>query len=423
MVLFSEMFVSELKGDPVVDRLQEPVGEIKDFVLTVGEVFPKITGLLVRVYDKAEDLIILMGEIDLIGKKFVVTKSVKNRIVYAKPKNGELYLWRDLMDKQIVDTEGARVIRVNDLKLGKIELDVRLIAADVGFRGLLRRLGGLGLFDFIFGIFGKKVPETLIGWDHVEQLKTEKAKGIITVPTKHISEMHPADIANIISQVHTDEKTAIFTSLSDKTAAESLHELEPKIQALLLLTVDTKKALGILEKMPSDEVADVLGDLPSEKCEELLRLLKPRKSTKVRKLLSHPEETAGGLMTTEFVAIQRNLTVQQTIEKMRELAPDAETVYYLYIVDENEKLAGVLSLRTLIVSPPEVLISQIMEKDLITVEPETNQREVAEVVSKYNLLAVPVVDQENKMLGIVTVDDVIDFILPPISRRIRHMLG
>jgi magnesium transporter len=423
MVLFSEMFLSELKNVPVVDRLQETVGDVRDFLIAVGDVFPKITGLLVHVYGKRENLIILVGEIDLIGKQFVVTKSVNERIVYAKPRSDDLFLWRDLMDKQIVDTEGARVIRVNDLKLGKIEQDIRLIAADVGFKGLLRRLGFLGLFSFIFGIFKKGVPESLIGWDHVEQLKTGKVKGMITVPTRHLSEMHPSDIANIISQVHSEEKTAIFSSLSDKTAAEALHELEPKIQALLLLTVDTKKALGVLEKMPSDEVADVLGDLMPDKAEELLRLMKPKKANKVRKLLSHPEETAGGLMTTEFVSIPRNISVQQTIEKMRELAPEAETIYYLYVVDEEEKLVGVLSLRDLIISPPEIFIYQIMVKDVITVIPDTNQRQVAEIISKYNLLAVPVVDPENKILGIVTVDDVVDFILPPISRRMRHMLG
>jgi CBS domain-containing protein len=423
MVLFSELFISELKGDPVLDRLQEPVGRVEDYVIAVGEVFPKVTGLLVYVHEREEELVLLMGEIDLIGRQFVVTKSIKDRIVYAKPKPEELFLWRDLMDKQIVDTEGARVIRVNDLKLGKIEQDVRLIAADVGFRGLLRRAGLLGLFDLIFGIFRKKVPDTLIGWDHVEQLKTGKVKGMITVPTKHVSEMHPADIANIISQVHSEERTAIFASLADKTAGEALHELEPKIQALLLLTLDTKKALGVLEKMPVDEVADVLGDIPPERAEELLRLIKPKKSAQVRKLLKHPEETAGGLMTTEIITIPSDFTAQKTIEKMRELAPDAETVYYIYVVRDGEKLGGVLSLRNLIIAAPETPISSIMVRDVISVDPEMDQRKVAEVISKYNLLAVPVVDGENRILGIVTVDDVVDFILPPISRRIRHMLG
>lgn len=294
MVLFSEMFISELKGDPVLDRLQETVGEVKDYVIAVGEVFPRVSGLLVRVRDKREDLVMLMGEIDLIGKQFVATKSIKDRIVFTKPRQDELLLWRDLMDKQIVDTEGARVIRVNDLKLGKIGQDIRLIAADVGLRGLLRRLGWLVFFDFILGVFGKKVPDTLIGWDHVEQLKTGKVKGMITVPAKHVSEMHPSDIANIISQVHSAERTAIFASLADKTAAEALHELEPKLQALLLLTVDTKKALGVLEKMPLDEVADVLGDIPPDKAREFLRLMKPKKAAEVKELLSTKKRPPAG---------------------------------------------------------------------------------------------------------------------------------
>jgi len=419
MVLFSEMFVSELVGIPVVDRLQEPIGEVKDIVITIGEKFPKVCGLLLR---NPSDSMILMSEIDLIGTQFVVTKTVKDRVVFTKARNDELCLVRDILDHQIVDTEGARVIRVNDLSLAKMDQDVRLIAADVGFKGLLRRLGCLGFFTFIFGVFKKEVSDALIGWDHVEQLKTGRIKGL-TVPTRHIHELHPSDIANIISQVHSEEKTAIFTSLDEKTAAEALHELEPKIQALLLLTIDTKKALGILEKMPSDEVADVLGDLTVEKAEEFLRLLKPRKAQKVRKLLSHEEETAGGLMTNEFIAVPQNLTVQQTIEKMREDVPSAETIYYVYVVDEQEKLAGVLSLRELIISGPDKLVSEVMKKDLITVAPESDQRKVAEVVSKYNLLAVPVIDKDGKILGIVTVDDVIDLVLPPVSRRLRHLLG
>ena len=423
MVFFSEMFVSELRGVRVVDHLQEPIGKVQDFILTVGEVFPKITGLLVYVSEKKDNLVIIMGEIDLIGKQFVATKSVNERIVYTNPREDELFLWQDVMDKQIVDTEGARVIRVNDLKLAKVEQDVRLIAADVGLRGLLRRLKCLNFLDFVLGQFGYQIPDTLIGWDHVEQLKTGRTKGTITVPTKHVSEMHPADIASVISQVHSEEKSAIFSSLSDKTAAESLHELEPKIQAFLLTTVDTKKALGILEKMPTDEIADVLGDLPFEKTEEFLRLLRPRKALEIRKLLHHEEETAGGLMTTEFIAISESFTVEQTIGRLRELAPEAETIYYLYVVDQEEKLVGILSLRSLIISPPHKPISEIMVKDIIALEPEMNQRKVAELISKYNLLAAPVIDQDKKILGIITVDDVIDFIVPPLARRKRQMVG
>jgi CBS domain-containing protein/rRNA processing protein Gar1 len=420
MVLFSEMFVSELIGDPVVDRVQESIGRVKDIIITLGEVFPKVTGLLITLSgEKKEEKVLLIGEIDLVGRQFVSTRATKDRVPLTSLREGEVLLLRDVIDQQIVDLEGARVIRVNDLKLAKVDQDVRLIAADVGLSGMLRRLGLEKFVSLLIGLFRRKIPEQLIGWDHVQSL----SGGRIAIPTQTISDLHPADVAQIISQVQTEKKAEIFSTLSEKTAAEALHELEPVLGAVLISTLDTKKALGVLEKMPVDEVADIIGDLPSEKAEELLRLMRPRKSGSVRKLLKHRDETAGGLMTTEFVSLPQNLTVEQVIAKLRETAPDAETIYYIYVVDEAERLVGVLSLRNLIISAPDKQISEIMIKDCITVSPEMNQREVADVISKYNLLAVPVVDKENKIMGIITVDDVMDLILPPVSRRKRQMLG
>ncbi|MBU0686459.1 MAG: CBS domain-containing protein [Candidatus Margulisbacteria bacterium] len=422
MVLFSEMYASKLKRVAVVDRIQEPVGKVKDLVITITEPYPVVSGLLITT-NAGKEYIILMAEIDMIGQQFVATRTTKDRIPFTNHRNHELYAFRDIFDKQIVDINGARVIRVNDLKLAKVEQSVNLIAVDVGARGLLRRIGIEGLVDWLLGLFKITIPERLIGWDHVEQFQTGSHLGPITIPHNRITELHPADVANIISQVHSEEKTAIFKSLSDKTAAEALHELEPKIQAMLLLTIDTKKALRIIEKMPVDEIADVLGDLPQEKANELLRLLGPRKMQKVKELLSHPEETAGGLMTTEFISVPLHFSVEDTILKLREVAPDAETIYYVYVLDNDEKLIGVFSLRELIIAQPQVKISQIMTTNLKTVDSDDNQKEVADIISKYNLFSVPVVDKNNKMLGIVTVDDVVDFILPPISRRKRHILG
>ena len=414
------MFASELIGDPVVDCLEQNVGKIKDIIVTLGEPFPKVIGLLVALSDgKREAKVLLIGEIDLIGKQFVSTHPAKDRIVWTTIREGDVLLMRDVVDRQVVDLEGARVIRVNDLKLAKVEQDVRLIGADVGLRGMLRRLSLEKTISWFLDLLGKKIPEQLIGWDHVQDL----SGGKISIPSKTITDLHPADVAQIISQVRPDEKTFIFSTLSNNTAAEALHELEPMLAAVLIAKLDTKKALGILEKMPADEVADILGDLPSEKSQQLLSLMRVRKATQIRKLLQHRDETAGGLMTTEFIALPQNLTAEQVISRLREIEPDAETIYYLYVVDEAGHLAGVLSLRRLITSPPDKLISEIMIKENITVSPEMTHREVANFISKYNLLAVPVVDQDKKILGIVTVDDVMDFILPPISRRKRRMLG
>lgn len=415
------MFVSELIGNPVVDRVQESVGRVKDIIITLGESFPRVTALLVSLTGEQSDekKVLLIGEIDLIGKQFCSTRTTKERVPLTSLREGEVLLLRDVIDQQIVDLDGARVIRVNDLKLAKVNEDIRLIAADVGWSGMLRRLGLLGIVSWFYALLKKNVPEQLIGWDHVENL----SGGKIAVPTKTITDLHPADVAQIISQVQSDKRTEIFSALTEKTAAEALHELEPMLGAVLIATLDTKKALGVLEKMPVDEAADIIGDLPASTAEELLRLMRVRKAAEIRKLLKHRDETAGGLMTTEFITLDHNLTVEQVIAKLRELAPDAETIYYLYVVDEVMGLVGALSLRRLIISPPYKPITEIMIRHPFAISAEMNQREVADFMSKYNLLAVPVIDAEKKILGIVTIDDVMDLILPPISRRKRQTLG
>lgn len=414
------MFASEIIGDPVVDRVQEYIGSVKDIVITLGETFPKVTGLVLKIEGmKKENRVLLVNEIDLVGKKFVAIRSTKDRLALTSLREGEVCLLRDVIDQQVVDLDGARVIRVNDLKLAKVDQDIRLIAADVGFRGILRRLGWERPVAWLWGLFRRDIHDQLIGWDHVQNL----AGGKVAIPKKTITDLHPADVAQIISQVQSEKRAEIFSALSDKTAAEALHELEPVVGAVLITALDTKKALGVLEKMPVDEAADIIGDLPMEKAEELLRLIKVKKSNEIRKLLKHRDETAGGLMTTEFVTLSQNMTVEQVIAKLRETAPNAETIYYLYVTDEAGHLVGVLSLRNLIIAPPDKMVSEIMIKEPISLSPEMNQREVADIMSKYNFLAVPVVDNEKNILGIITIDDVMDLILPPVSRRKRQTLG
>lgn len=422
MVLFNEMFFSDLERVQVIDRFEEPIGRVHDVILTLGEQFPRVSGLLIKT-EKGEYKVLVIGEIDFIGPHFVATQSTADRIVLGSLRPNDVLMKKNILDQQVVDTGGAKVLRVNDLKLAKVGPDIRLIAADVGLKGMLRRLGLIRIFSGLFSIFKKQVPEKLIGWNHVQLLEKDLQRGQITIPQKKLEELHPSDIADIISHLHTEKRSAIFASLSDKTAAEALHELEPKIQAMLLMKVDTRKALNILNRMPVDEAADVLGDLPEERSEELLRLMGPRKAVSIRKLLKHPGQTAGGLMTTEIITLPQDMTAEQVINKLRELAPGVETIYYLFIVDPTNRLVGVLSLRALIVAAPQTPISDIMVKSPITVHPDANQKHVAEVISKYNLLSLPVVDAEGKILGIVTVDDVIDFILPPIARRKRQMIG
>jgi magnesium transporter len=424
MILFSEVFVSELIGKPVIDCFEERVGKVKDILANFSsQTFPKVSGLVVEIEPGNKDKIIFLGDIDLVGRKIVSTKTVKERVLSADIKSDDVLLCRDIFDKQIVDIKGARVVRVNDIKLAKVENEIRVIAVDVGTTGLFRRLGLERQFNFVMNLLRMKNDTALIGWNYLEFLVSEKTKSKITIPHKKVEELHPADIASIISEVRLKDRSAIFADLPDKTAAEALHELSPKIQAYLLTTIDTKKAIKILERMPLDEAADVLGDIPDDKEAELLRLMKKKKAKEISKLLKHHDETAGGLMTSEIMTVPVNYNVEKTIEMLQEKSPAAETIYYLYVVDETSKLVGILSLRRLIVSKPNVPISELMTKEFVTVTPEVNQRKVADIISKYNLLALPVVGPEGQVLGIVTVDDVMDFILPPLARRKRQGLG
>ncbi|OGQ46488.1 MAG: hypothetical protein A3H42_06515 [Deltaproteobacteria bacterium RIFCSPLOWO2_02_FULL_46_8] len=417
----AEMFASDLIGNLVVDHTQETVGRIKDIILSEGDTFPKIAGLLITTEEgKKEPKILPMGEINLIGKKFVSTRVPKEEVSLLSPEHKNiLLLMRDVIDQQVVDLEGARVIRVNDLQFAKVGHDVRLIAADIGLRSVLRRLGLEKFVGWILHLFHKSIPEQLISWNHVQSL----AEGKVSLSSKGITHLHPADVAQIISQLNAENKTAILSLLSDKTAAEALQELEPMLAAVLIANLDNKKALNILEEMPLDAVADVLLDLSPEKSSALLAGMSALKSAQLRELLKHPDETAGGLMKTEFITLQEDMTSEQVIEKLRSIQPSAENIYYLYVVDAGKRLVGVLSLRNLIIAEPSRLISEIITQNPITVSPEMKQREVAAIISKYNMLAVPVIDEHKKILGIVTVDDVIDFILPPISKRKRKMLG
>ena len=423
MIYLSELYASELLGGPVIDRFEDKIGRVEDIVIEPQDQFPKVTGLVLRSSGGRHKKVLLLPEINLIGRKFISTRAGIKETPFAELREGSVLVKRDLMDKQIVDIHGSKVVRVNDLKIAKIGEEVRLIAADVGVKGVLRRLKLEQLASLLLSFFNIKMKEDLIGWNYVEPLQTDLARIKLVVPYKGMSELHPSDIASIISQVHTDEKTAIFESLTTDTAAEALHELEPRIQAFLIGVLDTKKALAILEKMPSDEAADVLGDLPEEKTEEFLQLMKKKKAQEIQELLKHDDETAGGLMTTDVVTLEPGNTVAKTIEKLRELAPGAETIYYLYVTDEGGHLLGVLTLRGLIISKEDALVGDIMNTKIITVRPEMNRRQVADVISKYNLLAVPVVDKLNRILGIITVDDVVDYIIPPLARKKRLSVG
>jgi Mg2+ transporter MgtE len=327
-----------------------------------------------------------------------------------------------MLDKQIVDIDGAKLVRVNDLELGDVSGKLCLVAADIGLRGILRRLGVEARGEKVLSLFGYKLQCKLIGWNYLQTVQPRLSKLTLTISGSKVAKLHPADLAEIISEVSQKERTAIFGSLDVETAAEALHELEPRVQADILEDMTNEKASDILEQMPPDEAADVLGDLPEARAQELIQLMDKDEAEDVQELLEHEDNTAGGLMTTEFLSFTPDLTVEDAIRELRLAAPDVETIYYLYIVDEEERPVGVLSFKNLILAKPNSMIKDIMNTPVMTVPLDADQDTVAEFISKYNLLAAPVVDENNVLKGIVTVDDVVDFLLPTASRKKRRRM-
>ena len=418
MPLFGELFVSEVINKPVLDPKGEVIGKVKDLVVVKGDPLPRISALIIE--KQKVTSIVWWEELSIFNKRIISSRVNAGLLKPYDPTEEDLLIVRDILDKQIVDVNGAKVVRANDVKIEGYNSDAVLVAVDVGMRGILRRLGVERGSEEVMKVFRTQIPFNMISWNYLQPLGPRLDAITLTVPRQMVAELHPADLAEIISQVSRDEGTHLFGDLDVEVAAEALSELKPERQAEIINAIDPEKAADIIEEMPPDEAADVLSDLPAEKAKEILEHIEKEEAEDIQELLGHEEDTAGGLMTNEFISYPPDITVREAIERFKRDAEEIETVYYLYVVDAQEKLEGVISLRELLLADPSLRLFEIMETKLKTVLPETDDMEVAEIVSKYNLVALPVVDDEGVLHGIVTFDDVIDLILPPAAKRKRR---
>jgi len=418
MPFLTELFVSEIMKKPVLDPKGDELGRVKDLLIVKGEPLPKVSALII---EKKKNIFKLSwNDLNIFNKRIISANVYVESLLPYELNEKDLLLVRDILDKQIVDANGVKVVRVNDVKLEGLDTEAVLIAVDVGMRGIMRRLGVERGGEDLMKLFRKHLPYNLISWNYLQPLEPKLTTISLTVPRQMVSELHPADIAEIISQVSHKEGTTFFKGLDVETAAEALSELQPDVQAAIITGMDTEKAADIIEEMPPDEAADVLSDLPVDKAKEILEIIEKEEAEDIQELLSHEEDTAGGIMTNVFIAYLPDITVKEAVQKFKKDAEEVETVYYIYVIDTDEKLMGVISLRELLLADLDARLSDIMETKLKMVTPDTDEVEVAEIISKYNLLALPVVDTEGFMLGIVTIDDIIDRLLPPAAKRKRR---
>jgi magnesium transporter len=414
------LYLSQILGRPIFDARNEKIASINDILVKYGsEDYPPVLGLVARF--RRRNFFIPRRNISTIGLHGAKMSSAKLDLTPFERREGEVLLGKDVLDNQLIDVDGKRVVRVNDVQLIDVGDFWRVTGADVSLQGFVRRL-------MPKGFYGSDRPVEVLDWADVGYLATDTAT--VTVQLKSskdkLSRLHPVEIAQLAETLSPIHRTEVVESLDDEIAADTLEEMSTEAQARILEDMDEERAADILEEMSPDDAVDVLGELSDEKAEELFNLMEDDEKADVAELMSYDHDTAGGLMTTEFVVFPKNLTVGETISRLREMAETPNMIYYLYVVEEEGswKLCGLISLRSLILADPTRTLADAMRSEFRFAHPADSAEDVAQTISEYNLLALPVVDEEGEIAGIVTVDDAMEILLPKnLQRRLPKMFG
>ena len=407
-------YLSEMLKLPVLDVNGEKLGVVNDLGIATGEVFPHVTSLAFQGPGKTPFMISWRKYVDHVDDEGVHLKTRDTDVRFSYLQPDELLLARDILNKQIVDTQGLKVVRVNDLKLSSSgENQLRLLGAEVGSRGLLRAMHPAleRIAARLARAVGKPLEEHIIAWSYMDLLERSTQTIKLSVSHKTLDELHPADIADIIEQLDPRLRSQVFAQLDTAQAAEAISEFDDdELVAEVIEGMSDREASSMLALMDPDDAADLIEELDYEKAEKLLRLMGVKEERAIRNLLGYGENTAGRIMTSEFVALPATDTAADAIEAIRKLDEDFESIYYVYTLDSTGALTGVLSLRTLIVADLDMRLSDLAYRDVVWVAPDLDQEDVADEMTKYNLVAVPVCDENRHVLGIVTVDDALDVI-------------
>lgn len=406
------IYLSQLMGNPVLDSEGEKIGSVSDLGIATGEVFPRITSLAFMGPGRTPMMISWRKYVDTYDEDVIRLKVPSTEIRFSYLQPNEVLLARDILNKQIVDTRGIRVVRVNDLKLSDTSsTQLRLLGAEVGARGLLRSLSPQleRLVTRIARAMGHPMQERIIAWSYMDLVERDLSNVKLSVSHKTLDELHPADVADIIERLDSRLRSQVFAQLDDEQRAGAMAEFNDDAMAVELIGgLNEKEASRILSEMDPDDAAELVSELSYDRAEKLLRLMGVKEQRAIRQLLGYREDTAGRIMTSEALSVPENQNVAYAFEQLRNLDEDFETVRYLYLTDEDNRLSGTVTLNRLIVSDPETRLEDIANKNLVTASPEDDQEEVARNIAKYNLLAMPVVSDEGRLLGIVTVDDALD---------------
>lgn len=401
-----------LLGTPVTEPRGSLFGRLNDIAVATGADAGRIAGLVLKTKKGLE----LVPATEVMGTPSGALELRSTEAV--RPLRGDenfILLKQDLLDRQIIDVHGRKVVRVNDVDLQWFsrdeKQDLRVREVEVGLRGAVRRLL-LGVMPRnALDTLARQFPPRVIPWEFVDVIEVDPARRVkLKIEHDRLAQLHPSDIADILEELAPAEREAILTTLDEEVAAETLEEVEPKLQKALVESMDSETAAGIVEEMDPGAAADLLAELPEERSEAILEEMAPEERQEVEELLEFREDSAAGRMTPAFVQARVEGRVSDGIEALRVFEGDPESITEIYLVDEQGILKGVAPLGRMILAKPETRLDVLTEPRIISCPMHAHQNLVAELFDKYNLRALPVVDDGGRLVGVVEADHVIAFL-------------
>lgn len=404
--------LSEILGAAVVDASGASVGRVREVALSPQEDPARVALLVVKTRDGEKT--VTPGQIAGINGDVRIRVPGSDLPPFSGPE-GYFLLDRDLLDQQIIDVNGRKVVRVNDVDLqmttDEIPFTLKIGAVDVGVRGFVRRIFKGLMPVSALRSFSNQIPPKFIPWDFVDVIETDPARRVkLKISHDKLGRLHPADIADIVEELSPAEREAIFETLDEQVAAEALEEVEPKLQRSIIESLDEDRVADIVDEMDPDAAADLLGDLTEEKSDAILEEMQPEQREEVEELLEFKENTAAGRMNTEYIALSAEGSAQDAIEALRMFEGDVSSVVTVYLVDLEWTLVGAVPLQNIVLARADVRLAEVTSEPLVFCKADTREKEVADLFDKYNLLSLPVVDNEKKLVGVITADDVIAFL-------------
>jgi CBS domain-containing protein len=422
MTSLTTFYLSGIIGKVAFGADGDAIGKIVDLLVNTvpsGQSDPNhqlVTGVKLRISKEIKTFSFSSFRVSKAHEKLNVTCTGLTLLSNEEIDNG-LLLVENILDKQIVDLHGRKLVRVNDVRLATLPTGTYAVAVDIGMEGLFRRIGIAAPIKYLLSVFNVILPAKYILWDDVQAIDHSNSRIRLSKSSAKLHTIHPSDLADILEDLGRKSGMSLFTSLDEEKAADVLEELETPVQIHIIENLPVNKAADVLEKMPADEAADIIDELEDERAEQLLREMDLESSMEVRELLEYPDNSVGSIMSTDILSFGQNLTVEDVINELRSKKPEAAELYNLFVTAKNDELIGTFDLRDLVISSPGTRVSDIMKSDPVFLYDNQKIQDIAELVSKYNLLAVPVVDTENQLQGMVVVDDVVEDLIN--ERRTR----